>query len=226
MQTINSIHAQLGLMMWPLTIMSFITLMILLERLFFLAFNSWTKSCSILLELRQIELTNHDAISHFSKKLLAQRTTLSQGIGMLLAHRQFSKALREESVNIWLQKKRLSYTSGLRILTIIGVISPLIGLLGTVMGLIEMFKNLSSTQGGIEPALLADGLGLAMSTTAAGLLIALPAIAGAQLLNLWADGRLAKIENALNHGNLLLEGVYIEPVDRKSGETMPIGERI
>jgi biopolymer transport protein ExbB len=79
-----------------------------------------------------------------------------------------------------------------------------------VIGLIDMFKNLATTLGGIEPALLADGLGLAMSTTAAGLIIALPAITGAQLLNMWADSRLATIENGLNHCNLLLEGVCLK----------------
>lgn len=58
--------------------------------------------------------------------------------------------------------------------------------------------------------ILADGLGLAMRTTAAGLLIALPAIAGAQLLGLWADRVTAKLEHTLNYVNLWLEGVSVQ----------------
>lgn len=208
MQIINVIQSQLGLMTWPLTILSLLSVMIILERTLFLILNSRTQSRLLLDELRTLTLTNKEVVNKFIQQRLKLDSTFSQGIALLLLHRDFDKHLREETVNIWLQKKRLTYTSGLRILTIIGVIAPLVGLLGTVIGLIEMFKNLSTTHGSIEPALLADGLGLAMSTTAAGLLIALPAITAAQLLNMWADSRLATIENGLNHCNLFLEGVY------------------
>lgn len=210
MQTINTIQSQLGVMTWPLTIMSLITIMIILERTFFLALNSRTNSRDLLLRLRSLNLTETQSVERFIGQYLQQKSTFSEGVEMLLLHRGFCKTLREETVNIWLQKKRHSYSSGLRILTIVGVIAPLIGLLGTVIGLIDMFKNLATTQAGIEPALLADGLGLAMSTTAAGLMIALPAISGAQLLNIWAESRLAKIENGLNHCNLLIEGVCLK----------------
>lgn len=224
MQIINSIHSQLGLMTWPLTVMSFITLMIILERTLFLTLNSRTKSRGLLTELRAITLSDKAAVEGFIDQHLSHSSTFSDGIEMLLLHRHFNKCLREETVNIWLQKKRINYTSGLRILTIIGMIAPLIGLLGTVFGLIDMFKNLAATQGSIEPALLADGLGLAMSTTAAGLLIALPAITGAQLLNMWADSRLATIENGLNHCNLLLEGVCLKTPTCNMGECIPVRE--
>ena len=227
MQIITTIQSQLGVMTWPLSLMSLITLMIIFERTLFLSLNSRTKSRTLLVKLRALNLRNSKEIESFITQYLQQKSTFSQGFEMLLLHRDFCKSLREETVNIWLQKKRHSYTSGLRILTIIGVIAPLVGLLGTVIGLINMFKNLATTQGGIEPALLADGLGLAMSTTAAGLIIALPAITGAQLLNMWADSRLATIENGLNHCNLLLEGVCVKKSKCKqsvSDECYPVQE--
>jgi len=225
MQMITTIQTQLGVMTWPLSLMSFITLMIILERTLFLTLNSRTQSRGLLATLRTIELSNNGAVEGFIAQHLQSRSTFTQGIEMLLLHRNFCKPLREETVNIWLQRKRHSYTSGLRILTIIGVIAPLVGLLGTVIGLIDMFKNLATTQGNIEPALLADGLGLAMSTTAAGLIIALPAITGVQLLNMWADSRLATIENGLNHCNLLLEGVCLKPSTcQQSASCHPVKE--
>ncbi|POF57539.1 biopolymer transporter ExbB, partial [Vibrio vulnificus] len=64
----------------------------------------------------------------------------------------------------------------------------------------------------ITPNDLAEGLGLAMRTTAAGLLIALPAIASAQLLGLWADRVMSKLEHSLNYVNLWLEGVSLQHV--------------
>lgn len=207
MPLFNSIYAQLGMMTWPLTVASLITLMIILERSLFMLLNSRHNTKRFISKIYQVSQANDDDLTLLAKQLSSNKDTFSQGATMLLAHRHFKKSLREESVSLWLQKKRQSYTSGLRILTIIGVISPLIGLLGTVLGLIDMFKNLSTMNGVIAPAQLADGLGLAMSTTAAGLLVALPAITSAQLFHLWADRTLAKIEYGLNHCNLFLEGV-------------------
>ncbi|MGS0728478.1 MotA/TolQ/ExbB proton channel family protein, partial [Shewanella sp. 0m-11] len=93
-----------------------------------------------------------------------------------------------------------------KILQIIGVISPMLGLLGTVLGLIEMFNQLGLSDGPVTPSQLASGLGLAMNTTAAGLIIALPAITMAHLFTIWADRRCNKIAHALNLLNLWLEG--------------------
>lgn len=210
MSFFTTIHSQLGMMTWPLTLLSVITLMVIIERTIFMLLNSRSKARPFIKRLYQLPDRPDSDLDAMSNELLSQRSTFEQGAGMLLNHRHFKKSLREESVTIWLQKKRQTYTSGLRLLAIIGVISPLIGLLGTVLGLIDMFKGLATSQGGIDPALLADGLGLAMSTTAAGLLIALPAITSAQLFNMWADATLAKIEHGLNHCNLYLEGVSFE----------------
>ena len=116
------------------------------------------------------------------------------------------------------KKKRHQLHSGLRLLTLIGVISPLIGLLGTVLGLIDMFKGIASSTGNITPNDLADGLGLAMRTTAAGLIIALPAISGAQLIGLWADRVIAKLEHTLNYVNLWLEGISLQHVSPENNK--------
>ena len=127
---------------------------------------------------------------------------------MPLAHRDFEKGLREDVAGLWLQEKRHQLRSGLRLLALIGMISPLLGLLGTVLGLIDMFKDVAATTGSITPNILADGLGLAMRTTAIGLIIALPAIASSQLLGLWADRILSRLEHSLNYTNLWIEGVF------------------
>ena len=131
---------------------------------------------------------------------------------MLLAHHTFKQALREDIANTWLQEKRRQLRSGLKVLNLIGVISPLLGLLGTVLGLIGMFSALAETTGNIMPNDLADGLGLAMRTTAAGLIIAVPAIISAHLLGIWADQMIAKLEHQLNYTNLWLEGARLNTI--------------
>ncbi|MDB1124421.1 MotA/TolQ/ExbB proton channel family protein [Vibrio algarum] len=212
MNMLTTIHSQLGLMALPLTLLSLLTLTLLLERVIFLSINSRTSSHYLIGKIRNIDVNSTHALNELIQEQATKKNTLSKGVALLLAHKNFAKPLREQTVSIWLARNRQQYTSGLRFLSVIGAISPLIGLLGTVLGLIEMFKDLGTTTGAIAPSDLAKGLGLAMSTTAAGLIIAVPAIFGSQILQLWAERSIAKIEHALNHCNLYLEGISLEKV--------------
>ena len=77
----------------------------------------------------------------------------------------------------------------LYILGIIGYVAPMLGLLGTVTGMIQSFKSLAS-QGVGDPAIVASGISKALFTTAAGLSIAIPAIVMFNFFN----KRIEKIE--------------------------------
>lgn len=214
MEQLHYLEEQLGLMAWPLIICSALTAMIIIERLFQIAISSGVGKSAIRQELNQASPVNEKEIEALAKDLVQKRPLLYKGVAMLLAHHSFAKSLREDAASIWLQDIRHQLHSGLRILGLIGVISPLIGLLGTVLGLIEMFKGIAAASGNVTPNDLADGLGLAMRTTAAGLIIALPAIAGSQLIGLWADRIVAKLEHTLNYVNLWLEGVEMQHSDK------------
>ncbi len=207
MEQIQNLEQQLGLMAWPLIICSALTAMIIIERLFQVLISIGVGKRAISKQLKSLCATDGKAIENLAQEMSGKRPLLYKGVAMVLAHHDFPKTLREDAASIWLQEKKHQLSSGLRLLGLIGVISPLIGLLGTVLGLIEMFKGVAATTGSISPSDLADGLGLAMRTTAAGLIIALPAIAGAQLLGLWADRVIAKLEHTLNYVNLWLEGM-------------------
>ena len=63
---------------------------------------------------------------------------------------------------------------GLRPLVVVAMISPLLGLLGTVWGMIEAFTNIALQDGLGKPEVLAGGISQALVTTAAGLAIAIP----------------------------------------------------
>lgn len=211
MNTITQLQTQFGLMTWPLLICSALTLMILLDRSLQVLLCTGVGRRKINALLAQQDRRNEAGLTQLAESLKTKRPLLYQGIAMLLSYRHFDKPLREDAAGIWLQQKRANLRSGLRLLTLIGVISPLLGLLGTVLGLIEMFKGIAATTGTVTPGDLADGLGLAMRTTAAGLIIALPAMTGAQLLGLWADQITAKMEHTLNYCNLWLEGLSLNP---------------
>ncbi|MDB4304178.1 MotA/TolQ/ExbB proton channel family protein [Desulfosarcina sp.] len=84
--------------------------------------------------------------------------------------------------------------------------TPLLGLLGTVIGMIKVFFTLGIGQSAPDPALLARGIGLALITTAAGLIVAIPSffmhryfqgrvdhlVTDAQKAKVWFIGQLAK----------------------------------
>ncbi|ASU22362.1 biopolymer transporter ExbB [Vibrio qinghaiensis] len=210
MELLTQLEQQLGLMAWPLFVCSALGTMIITERLFQVLLSLGVGKGAIGSALNQISPTNTAQIEALASEFSSKRPLLYKGVAMLLAHHDFAKGLREDAAGIWLQEKRHQLHSGLRILSLIGVISPLLGLLGTVLGLIEMFKGVALSSGNITPNDLADGLGIAMRTTAAGLLIALPAITGAQLLGVWADRVMAKLEHTLNYVNLWLEGVSLQ----------------
>lgn len=65
--------------------------------------------------------------------------------------------------------------SGLRALDVVATIAPLLGLLGTVLGMIDAFQALQSSGARADPSALAGGIWEALLTTAAGMAIAIPA---------------------------------------------------
>lgn len=82
----------------------------------------------------------------------------------------------------------------IRLLELVAMISPLLGLLGTVLGMIQAFQELALAQGAANASLLAAGIWQALLTTAAGLLVAIPAAVAATLLAEKVDRAGAKIE--------------------------------
>ena len=85
------------------------------------------------------------------------------------------------------------YERRLNLLASVMSISPMLGLLGTVTGMIRAFTNISKYGAG-DAAVVADGIAEALLTTAAGLMIAIPVIVVYNYLN----RRLEKMENEID----------------------------
>ena len=90
-------------------------------------------------------------------------------------------------------KETSPYESRLNLLASVISISPMLGLLGTVTGMIRAFTNISKYGDG-DAAIVADGIAEALLTTAAGLMIAIPVIVIYNYLN----RRLEKMENEID----------------------------
>lgn len=90
----------------------------------------------------------------------------------------------------------------IRLLELIAMVAPLLGLLGTVLGMIQSFQELELAQGAANASVLAGGIWQALLTTAAGLLVAIPAAVAAGLFAARIDAAAQAIESAA--GRLLL----------------------
>jgi biopolymer transport protein ExbB len=98
-------------------------------------------------------------------------------------------AAREETVRI-ARRLLAEARGGLRPLELVVTIAPLLGLLGTVLGMIAAFQALESSGARADPAVLAGGIWEALLTTAAGMAVAIPAAAALA----WFDGVVARLE--------------------------------
>lgn len=81
----------------------------------------------------------------------------------------------------------------MRTLDMVVQAAPMLGLLGTVVGMIDSFGVLSRVDGAVDPTLLASGIYVALSTTAAGLAIALIAF----FIATWLEERIDRERNMM-----------------------------
>ena len=77
-------------------------------------------------------------------------------------------------------------STGFRLLDSVAQLAPLLGLFGTVLGMIEAFRALQAAGDRVDPSILAGGIWVALLTTAVGLVVAIPAA----LVLSWLEGRL------------------------------------
>jgi len=82
----------------------------------------------------------------------------------------------------------------------LGQIAPLFGLLGTVLGMVELFTTMEATGGIVDPSLLSGGIWKALLTTAAGLTVAIPSLGA----HLWLTRRLQALDRLLEDGTGLV----------------------
>lgn len=81
----------------------------------------------------------------------------------------------------------------LRPLELIATLSPLLGLLGTVVGMIEAFQALAAAQNRVDPAILSGGIWQALLTTAVGLSVAIPVT----VAHGWLESRIDRFAQAM-----------------------------
>ncbi|ATG45085.1 outer membrane transport energization protein ExbB [Phaeobacter piscinae] len=106
-----------------------------------------------------------DKLSHSQSYLVpVMRLALSGTQDTMLAERADAEA----------EERFSQLERGLGALDMVAQLAPLLGLFGTVIGMIEAFQKLQSAGASVDPSLLAGGIWVALLTTAAGLAVAMP----------------------------------------------------
>ena len=176
-----------GLAMIPIGLASLISVMIAFERFSYYRGQA-TKSTDFSGEVNAaLADENYDRVSE-----ICSHSGCAAGEVLLaaLAERAHTNVRQEEVVQA--KKKALELRRYLEYLSVIVTMAPLLGLFGTVIGMISSFSVLSVAEG--EPFAITGGVGEALVATASGLLVAILALSLHAYLSHWANGIIADVE--------------------------------
>ena len=145
------------------------------------------------------------------------RAQLAARVMDLLATRGIPEPLAREETARLARTLLLRARAGLRGLELAVSIGPLLGLLGTVTGMIAAFQTLQETGARADPATLAGGIWEALLTTAAGMAVAIPA----QIALTWFDSIIDRIRHDMEDQatRLFVAAGSQETLSRAFGET-------
>jgi biopolymer transport protein ExbB/TolQ len=95
------------------------------------------------------------------------------------------------------QREQQNLKRGLNLLATVGSTAPFVGLLGTVVGIVNAFQQMAATgSGGL--ATVSAGIAEALITTAFGLLVAIPAVMAYNYMQGWVDARMVDMTESSN----------------------------
>lgn len=172
--------------MYPILLCSVVSVAILFERLFALRKNRIISNRDLLMhlaekgswdEMKETTQKNDDFFSRTVYLTLNDPASVSETRKIT---EMYAKKMTEEIY---------SHTS---IPGVMATLSPLLGLLGTVLGMIKIFNKF--TEAGGNPMILAGGIWEALITTAAGLTVAIPSLIIYRFLTYTADKSVAELE--------------------------------
>lgn len=162
-----------GPVMYPLLACSIIALAIILERCFYFI---KTKNNNFKMFKRIELMVNDGEITRAAHELKSEKGPIARILAAGLARYGQPREIVEEYIRVAGEEEVHRLERNLNILETIATITPLLGLLGTVLGIINNFKILSFTVGITAPAELSSGIATALICTAFGLVIAIPSI--------------------------------------------------
>lgn len=187
-----------GWVMWPLLACSLVAVAIAIERLFSLRRSRLAQQGTV---ERLFSLADSGQIDRAVEVCREQPGILTNIMvaGLELGAAGEGEAVAKEAIEDAGRHETTKFNRFLGTLGTIVAISPLLGLFGTVVGMIEVFRTISE-EGAGQAEQLAGGISQALITTASGLLIAIPAL----VVHNYLTGRVTSLVSDLEHESLRL----------------------
>ena len=192
-----SILLSAGWPIWPLLIISIIGLAILIERSWYLRqVHIFPKGCLETAFTLANQVVSQKTLASEQITQLAQLSPASPLLACVLREKSAGNNTQSalEELQAVAQATWLKFDRYLGALATIATIAPLLGLFGTVVGMIEIFGSQGAINGAGSPQQLAHGISVALYNTAFGLLIAIPALAAWRTLRAIANQRQRECE--------------------------------
>ncbi len=175
-----------GILMYPIIFCSVASFAILFERLWFL------RKKNIIFEPKSLfqVATAENGVLQLLEKTADKTDIFSKTVHDFLS--DDSQSDIEEIASMYAKANSTILYSNISITGTMATISPLLGLLGTVLGMIRMFTRFSGSGG--SPEVMAAGIWEALITTAAGLIVAIPSLIIYRYLISIANKRVEELE--------------------------------
>lgn len=180
-----------GAFMYPLAVLSVISLTLILERTYFYT----SRRYSVRKILSKTQLSTPETLGNNPLAQVAKKYCHDLDAGETHC---INLAQREAAIQI------TQHERGIKMLATIGAISPLIGLLGTVWGMVQAFAKIAKLADSVSPSDFAGGIWIGLLTTVAGLLVAIPAVFAARIF----EGKVDKLTQNLNELASHLKELY------------------
>jgi biopolymer transport protein ExbB len=200
MPDIQALFLKGGPIMWPLLVCSLVALTVALERCFFVISEKTRRSATVVdAMLDAVEQNQPDKALELGK---SSQDFVARTLCSALAHR------REKSISSALlraaERELARYDRGLSTLDTIITLAPLLGLLGTVTGMMGSFNMIGGSELG-APTAITGGIAEALIATAFGLGIAITALIPFNYLNARLEHARREIQDAAAHLEIHLE---------------------
>ncbi len=181
-----------GPVVWVLMIFSVIALTIVLIKLYQFLVERPEASDHVDLALQHLQSGRPDeALAKLDNKRPVDQVLIAAIKGQ---QRGINLAILKEELSRVASVRLDSLSAFLRPLEVIATISPLLGLLGTVLGMIEAFQQVQAAGSQVDPSVLSGGIWKALLTTAVGLTVAIPVM----LVFNWMERKVERVANLIN----------------------------
>ncbi len=172
-ETVYAVFLKGGIMMWPLLLCSVVGLGVIVERMIYFFGMRYDRKVFEVELVRILERGDVEKAIEVSKK---HRHPVAKVVQAYLENLERKEEVRR---GIIMREGTLALAGAeqrIRVVATVAHVSPFMGLLGTVLGMVAAFATIESLENAVQPSQLAGGIWEALLTTVFGLMIAIPCV--------------------------------------------------